>query len=223
MRRRSGRTPTSQGDEVIRITRWFLAAMVLGAVLAPHSAHADEAKSKPSLPELSGRWVLDEKASTMPRRPAEGTRQGGGPPGGGRRGGAGRGGMGGGGMRGGERPEGGAPAAGARGIPREFTLEQFPGQLLLSERGLPFRVLVLTRERVVDSLAPEGTPRSEGHWEGDALVVDDLTRGGAARKQTWRLDPKDPARLIVSTRIEAEGERPALELKQVYLRGEATE
>lgn len=208
---------------MIRITRWFLAGILFGAVLAPHTTHADEAKSKPALPELSGRWVLDEKASRMPGRPAEGMRPGGGPPGGGRRGGEGRGGMGGGGMRGGERPEGGPPAEGARGIPREFTLEQFPEQLLLSERGLPFRVVVLTRERVVDPLAPEGTPRSEGHWEGDALVIDDLTRGGAARKQTWRLDPKDGARLIVTTRIAAEGERPALERKQVYLRGEAAE
>lgn len=208
---------------MIGITRWFLAGIVFGAVMAPHATYADEAKSKTALPELSGRWVMDEKASTMPERPAEGMRQGGGPPGGGRRGGEGRGGMDGGGMRDGERPEGRAAAGGARGIPREFTLEQFPGQLLLSERGLPFRVLLLTRERVVDSLAPEGTPRSEGHWEGDALVIDDLTRGGAARKQTWRLDPKDHARLIVSTRIEAEGERPALDLKQVYIRGEAAE
>lgn len=193
---------------------WMLA---LASLSVAQSAGAQDAAQRP---DFSGRWVMDDKASTMPTRPNGPMGRGGGPPVGGPPGGA-RGGVGRGGM--GARPEGMPREGGPRGTPREFTLEQYTDQILLSERGLPFRELVLTRERAPKSLAPEGTARSEARWEGEELVIDDQTRGGAARKQVWRLDAKDRDRLVITTHIGAEGEREAIDMKQVFTRSRSPE
>lgn len=187
--------------------RRTLSGILLGAVLVVAAAHAETA----ARPDFSGRWVLDEKASTLPPRMGGDPGRGGGPPPSGAPGREGR--------AGGPPPGGGPPREGGpRGTPREFTLEQTADQMLLRDGERLFRVLLLTREKVVKVKAAAGTQQSEAHWEGDALVIDDLTRGGAARKQTWRIESGDAPRLVIVTRIAAEGERPAIESKQVFTR-----
>jgi len=180
----------------MRAPIWLMLGMLMAAA---HTSPA--AVEQPARPELSGHWVMDESASTLPPRPGDGPGRGGPPSGG--------------------PPPGGRPPAGPRGTPRAFELEQTAEHIVLREGDRPFRVLLLTRDRVVRPAVPAGTMQSEAHWEGEALVIDDLTRGGAARKQTWRLEPGEVARLVIVTRVAAEGERPAIEWKQVFTRARA--
>ncbi len=153
----------------------------------------------------------------------------------GRGGGGGGGGYGGGrgGMRGGRGGggEGGAPDSAGNGArnpemrelaqpPMNLLIEQADSTLVLSERGLTLQVLVIGDLALTGASIDPDAPHVSAKWKGEDLIAERTTSRGAKFTQTFELG-KDGKTLIVRTRREGQGDRPALELKRVYDRDTA--
>lgn len=196
---------------------WAGLVWAAGVGLFPAAADAGvggvAANRLQSRPDLSGRWLLDPKASDDPReRIRQATKQamGGGP---GMRGGMGRGG----GMGGGR--QGGGPAGGMAGR------DEGPSSGEIAELVAVAKTLDITHEDPLLVLADEhdreqrlftdfrgasvslsGEPRrvAVAGWEGPVLVVESRLNEGSKCVRQYRIDA-ETGRLMVSTAAELRG------------------
>jgi len=212
--------------------------LLLSAAFAGMCAADDAAPAKP---DLTGHWVLNEKASDVPR-PQGGGHDGGGGGSGGRGawggGHGGRGGWGGGrGMRGGG-DSGGAPGGsgedrggpggdrgpggGRMGLPSDMVVELSDSELVVSVRGLAVRRLEFgatpPAAPAVDSKTPEPAIQL-AHWNGARIVAEVLSPRGGKVTDTWELG-KEGKQLVIRTSLPARDDRPGMEWKRVYDRVE---
>ena len=190
--------------------------------------------TEPTIPDLSGRWVLNKEQSDDPREKMRDGRGMGRPGGerGPRGGGIGRpgggGGMGGG--MGGRRPprDGDMPAGrgGAdRGAAMRGMLEAAP-ELTITHTAR--EIAILEKDGRLRALHPDGAKYKDAsgaevktRWDKDRLVVQTATDRGPGFTETWRMTG-DPAQIVVLLRLKPpNGEE--VTLKRVYDRAPAAE
>lgn len=188
-------------------------ALVLVLALAGAAFADDAPTTAPAHPDLSGHWVLNEKASEMPHFGGghDGPGGGHGGPGGGRHGNRGGG--------DGSRPE----VRSSMMLPNDMVVELYDDTLMVSERGLAVRKLAFGGGK--DALKAASGAQAGGpeviaaHWDKSRVVSQVPGRRGGTVSETWELS-KDGQQLVVKTELPAMGDRPGVEIKRVYDRAE---
>jgi hypothetical protein len=210
------------------------ASLVAALVVAPVSpASAGKAKRPP---DLSGQWRLDPSRTELPRpragRGEWGGRGGGGFPGGrggfpGGRGGA-PGGRGGdwGGRRGGDHGRGPADSARAGAarlarLPNWIRIDETLDHVTIRDStGLALLEVVTSAKERAEDRPSSAVLLLGGTWKGDRLEVERTGPRGGRITEKYRLEDKGRT-LVIETRIEPNGRRPAMTLKRVYSRVES--
>jgi hypothetical protein len=215
------------------VKQWTAWGVVLaGVMLAGAAAIGADGKTAP---DLNGDWRFDPKRSDAPMRPggeaeAQGGREGRGGRGGGGWGGGGGGGRGGmGGRRGGGGGEGrGGPGGGegraGGGDARPMRMPDFmhvtETSTVVSFEDTSGHVLreITTVPAEADTFAhAPGAMRLTGQWKGAELDVQGA--GGRGGRMSEMITLEDGGNtLVIHTRIEASGDRPARDFKRVYVR-----
>jgi len=217
------------------IRRVVVGLAVVASMIGPGPVGSARAADAKQPPDLTGQWRLDPKRSDSVQRPdgERGARWGGG-------GRMGRGGMGGpgmggpgdmgggGGMRRG-RGEGGAPpsgeAEGAEGagtrparLPDLMHVTQTASVVSFEDSNGTVLREITTLGGAKDTLSH--APKAQvlaGEWKGDQLEVQRSGRGGMKMSETVTLEEKGEL-LVIHTKIEGSGDRPAREFKRAYRR-----
>lgn len=210
--------------------RWIPAAGLAGALAVAIASPAFAGKTTQP-PDLSGQWLLDRSRSETPS-PRGGMGGWGGRHGGGGGFPGGGGGFPGGRAGGGEwgrEPRGeeeGGPADSTRGAGRTARL---PDRIRIRESGGNVVVSDSTGADLLEIRAagPAGSADArgasaatvllDGKWKGDRLEVERTGPRGGTIKETYRLEDKGRS-LVVETKIERNGRRPAMSFKRVYER-----
>lgn len=218
-----------------KIVGLALAGLVAAGTLGLAAATARGASSAKSATDLSGTWRIDRKASDRPGGPG-GFRGGMGGPGmerggmgGGRHGGGPGGGGGGydrpgGGRTGGPSPgpDGAEGERSGRGLGRlgpYLRIEQSPVYVHIADStGTTVREIVLGNGAKGNDA--NGDPIAVGSWKGSKLEVVATGPGGRMRVETWALEDGGKT-LTITTKFEAQDDRPAREMKRVYRRAAA--
>lgn len=154
--------------------------------------------------DLTGTWELNLEESDRPLEEFR-RRHGGGPPGGGD-GPAWR--------RPDLRPGGPGERSGPGGPGRTLLIRQTEDAVEFS--GPRARSITLyTDGRTMTHEGPRGEVRVRAHWEGDALIVEQIVEGGPVGTRTYELS-EDGNRLIVTIQIEAPRLSKTLEFRRIY-------
>lgn len=213
-----------------------------GALCVSASSVTMAATPAKATPDLRGSWKLDAARSDDPqlkmKEAMANAPRGGGPPG---MGGGGRPGMGGGpaGMGGGRPPGGGGGRPGGRGgppggqpegtpdggstparagaMPDAFDLEQSGDTLVIVDRGLRVRLVVVDGRGGEDASSVGGVALASGKWKKDQLRVESTGPRQRTVEETWEL-VDDGAALRCRTKLELPGQGGSVEWTRVYAR-----
>jgi hypothetical protein len=179
--------------------------------------------------ELAGTWRIDRKASDQPGKYGMGGPGGmhegrgggqGGHGGHGDHGGPGMGGPGGDTMGGpppdGERKKGGRPGR----LGPWLRIETSGAEVTVADSsGTTVREIVLG-DAAKPKNADDGAMVATGKWKGSKLEVTAVDPRGREHKETWELSDEGKT-LTIFTKLDARGDRPAMEMKRVYRRASA--
>jgi len=210
----------------------------LGVLLAVSpSGRSRAADDKDKLPDLSGKWALNDALSDDPyekmheQRSGGGSGEGGGSGrggfgmgGGGRHGGGGGGGYGGGSHGGGGGSRGGSgDGDSSSGTANELLWDvhhlvvtdgRAKDPSFVVERADGGKRVLYTDGRKVEEDTGAGTTKTKTKRKGDKIVVDTEYANGREVVETWELVPGPTRMLMVSTQIE--GKRGKFSFKRVY-------
>jgi hypothetical protein len=210
-----------------------LAAAALAAALAVAPVTTATAGKAKQPPDLSGQWRLDPSRSELPRpRGDRGAWRGRGGAGGPR----GRGGFPGdrGGLPSGRRGDWGGPRGGDEGrgpadsaragaaraprLPQWIQIKETPDHVTISDStGMALLDVVTRAKEGATEESSSAVLLLDGKWKGDRLEVARTGPRGGKVTEEYRLEDRGRT-LVIETRIEPGGGRPAMSFKRVYSR-----